>query len=113
MSNRDRTDVLQGTLDLMILQTLATMGPLHGYAIAARLEQISSGALRLNMGTLYPGLMRLEQRGLVRGGWRMTDTNRRARYYSVTSAGRRALVTKKAEWDRMASIIRTLLNSET
>lgn len=113
MSNKDKTDVLQGTLDLMILQTLATMGALHGYAIAARLEQVSNGALRVNMGTLYPGLMRLEQRGLVRGEWRLTDSNRRARYYSVTSAGRRALATKKAEWDRMASIIQTLLNSET
>jgi PadR family transcriptional regulator, regulatory protein PadR len=113
MSNEEKTDVLQGTLDLMILQTLATMGPQHGYAIAARLEQVSNGALRLNMGTLYPGLMRLEQRGPVRGEWRVTDTNRRARFYSLTSAGRRGLVTKKAEWDRMASIIHTLLNSET
>jgi PadR family transcriptional regulator, regulatory protein PadR len=113
MSNKDKTDVLQGTLDLMILQTLATMGPQHGYAIAGRLEQVSKGALQLNMGTLYPGLMRLEQRGLVRGEWRTTETNRRARFYSLTSAGRRGLLTKKAEWDRMASIIHNLLNSET
>ena len=113
MSNKDKTDVLQGTLDLMILQTLASMGPQHGYAIAARLEQVSKGALQLNMGTLYPGLMRLEQRGLVRGEWRVTETNRRARFYSLTSAGRRGLATKKAEWDRMASIIQNLLNSET
>ena len=111
MSNREpaRADVLQGTLDLMVLQTVATLGPLHGYAIAARLEQISVGALRLNMGTLYPGLMRLEQRGLVRARWGVTNNNRKARFYEITAAGRRQLETEKAEWDRMASIIHTLL----
>ena len=80
MSNRDssKTDVLQGTLDLMVLKTLETLGPLHGYAIAARLEQVSSGALQLNMGTLYPALMRLEQRGLLKGTWgRRTRTGKR------------------------------------
>jgi PadR family transcriptional regulator PadR len=75
----------------MLLQTLATLGPLHGYAIAARLEQVSGGVLRVNMGTLYPGLMRLEQRGLVRAEWNLTDTNRKARFYAVTAAGRRQL----------------------
>ena len=112
MPNKDRpkTDVLQGTLDLMILQTLATLGPLHGYAIADRLEHVSRGALRLNMGTLYPGLMRLEQRGFVRGEWSVTDSNRRARFYSLTSAGRRRLVAEKSEWDRIVSIIHALLN---
>ena len=112
MSNRKQTkaDVLQGTLDLMVLQTLATLGPLHGYGIAARLEQVSSGALRLNMGTLYPGLMRLEQRGLVRAAWGVTDNNRKARYYSITAAGRRQLTTEKAEWDRTVGIMHTLLH---
>src|SRR6266536_144991 len=102
MPNKERgkADVLQGTLDLMVLQTLATLGPLHGYALAARLEQISQGALQLNMGTLYPGLMRLEQRGFVRGKWGLTDNHRKARYYTVTPAGRRQLATEKAEWDR-------------
>ena len=111
MSNKDpgRADVLQGTLDLMVLQTVSTLGPLHGYAIAARLEQVSGGALRLNMGTLYPGLMRLEQRGLVRGDWSVTENNRRARFYQITPAGRRELATERAEWDRMASIMQTLL----
>jgi transcriptional regulator len=111
MSNRQRpkADVLQGTLDLMVLQTVATLGPLHGYAIAARLEQVSAGALRLNMGTLYPGLMRLEQRGLVRAKWGVTDNNRKARYYAITAAGRRELATEKAEWDRTSSIIHALL----
>ena len=123
MSNRDRpgadqadkagkADILQGTLDLMVLQTLATLGPLHGYAIAARLEQVSVGALRLNMGTLYPGLMRLEQRGLLRGKWGITDNNRKARFYTLTPAGRRALANEKAEWNRTATIIQTLLHDE-
>src|SRR5437763_6114432 len=104
---RRKTDVLQGTLDLMILQTLAALGPLHGYAIAARLEQVSCGALRLNMGTLYPGLMRLEQRCLVRAKWGVTDNNRKARFYAITAAGRRQLASEKAEWDRTTSIMHT------
>lgn len=114
MSKREHTkaDVLQGTLDLMVLQTVATLGPLHGYAIAARLEQVSGGSLQLNMGTLYPGLMRLEQRGLVRGKWGVTDNNRKARFYAITAAGRRQLATEKAEWDRMASIMHTLLREQ-
>src|SRR5918994_3751020 len=105
MSDREkgRTDVLQGTLDLMVLQTLESMGPLHGYAIAARLEQVSSGALQLNMGTLYPALMRLEQRGLLRGSWGTTETNRRARFYALTAAGRRELEKEKQAWDRMTT----------
>ena len=112
MTNKDsaKADVLQGTLDLMVLQTVGTLGPLHGYAIASRLEQVSNGALRLNMGTLYPGLMRLEQRGLLRATWGVTDTNRRARFYAITAAGRRRLAADRAEWDRMASIMHTLLN---
>ena len=107
-----KTDVLQGTLDLMVLKTVAAMGPMHGYAIAARLEQDSSGALQLNMGTLYPGLMRLEQRGLVRASWGVTDTNRNARFYTITAAGRRQLAAERAEWDRITSIMHALLNDE-
>ncbi len=112
MSNRGsaKADVLQGTLDLMVLQTVATIGPLHGYAIASRLEQVSGGALRLNMGTLYPGLMRLEQRGLLRATWGVTDANRKARFYAITAAGRRRLDAERAEWDRMTSIMHTLLH---
>lgn len=93
----------------MVLQTLSTLGPQHGYAIAARLEQVSGGALQLNMGTLYPALMRMEQRGLLRAGWGVTDNNRKARFYSLTAAGRRRLSVERAEWDRMAGIMRTLL----
>jgi PadR family transcriptional regulator len=114
VSNRTtaKADVLQGTLDLMVLQTLNSLGPLHGYGIAARLEQVSSGALQLNMGTLYPALMRLEQRGLLRGNWGITETNRKARFYAATSAGRRQLAREKDAWDRMAGIIHTLLHGE-
>ncbi len=114
MSNREppRADILQGTLDLMVLQTLASLGPLHGYAIAARLEQVSEGSIRLNMGTLYPGLMRLEQRGFIRAAWRVTDNNRRARFYSITTTGRRQLANERAEWTHMAAIMRTLLGEE-
>ena len=107
-----KADVLQGTLDLMVLQTLNTLGPQHGYGIAARLEQVSEGRLQLNMGTLYPALMRLEQRGLLRGKWRKTETNRRARYYQLTAAGRRQLTTEKQAWDQMAGIIQALLQRE-
>lgn len=113
MSNRkSKTDVLQGTLDVMILQTLVSLGPSHGYSIAARLEQLSGGALRLNMGTLYPALMRLEQRSLVRAEWDVTENNRRARFYQITAAGRRQLVNEKAEWDRMVSIMRAVLGEQ-
>jgi transcriptional regulator len=101
--------VLQGTLVLMVLQTLVTLGPLHGYAIAARIEQVSSGAIQLNMGSLYPGLLRLEQRGFIRAQWERTETNRRARYYSITAAGRRQLQAEKAEWARMTAIMQAML----
>jgi PadR family transcriptional regulator PadR len=106
-----KAEVLQGTLDLMVLQTLATLGPRHGYAIAARLEQVSNGSIRLNMGTLYPGLMRLEQRGLVRAEWRLTDTSRRARFYSITRAGHRQLNAERADWDRMVAIMHALFDT--
>ncbi len=105
---RSKADVLQGTLDLMVLKTLDTLGPQHGYAIAARFEQVSGGALRLNMGTLYPALMRLEQRGLIRGAWGTTDANRKARFYGLTAAGRRQLAKEKQAWEQMAGIIHTL-----
>ena len=114
MPNRDqaKTDVLQGTLDLMVLQTLDTLGALHGYALAARLEQVSRGALQLNMGTLYPGLMRLEQRGLVRAEWGISDNNRKARFYAITAGGRRQLAAEKADWDRMVAIMHTVLHNQ-
>ena len=106
-----KTDVLQGTLDLIVLQTLATLGAQHGYAIAARLAAVSHGALQLNMGTLYPALMRLEQRGYLRGRWAVTDNNRRARFYELTTAGRRRLDTERTEWNRMVAIMDALMES--
>src|SRR5688572_11567959 len=113
MANKEaKADVLQGTLDLMVMRTIETLGSSHGYTIAARLEQVSGGALQLNMGTLYPALMRLEQRGLLRGAWGTTDTNRRARFYSVTASGRRELAKEREAWDQMAGIIHTLLHGK-
>src|SRR5207245_10972366 len=93
----------------MLLQTLATLGRLHGYSIAARLEQVSAGALQVNMGTLYPGLMRLEQRGYVCSAWNVTDTNRKARFYSSTAAGLRQLANVQAAWARLTSLLHTLM----
>jgi len=109
MSNEARAGVLQGTLDLMILHTLAVLGPQHGYAIAARLEQVSHGALQLNMGTLYPGLTRLEAKGWISAKWALTDSNRRARFYDLTAKGRKQLENERAEWLRMANIMAKVL----
>ncbi len=112
MSNTEKAEVLQGTLDLMVLQTLVTLGAQHGYAIASRLEQVSAGAVCLNMGTLYPALMRLEQRGFVRAKWDVTENNRKARFYAITAAGRRQLDRQKAEWDRTVSIMQAVLRGQ-
>jgi transcriptional regulator len=97
----------------MILQSLAMLGPSHGYAVASRLEQVSGGALQLNMGTLYPGLMRLEQRGYARGEWGVTEKHRKARFYAITPAGRRQLVAEKTQWGRMVSIMDALLDERS
>jgi PadR family transcriptional regulator PadR len=94
---------------LMILQTLAVLGPQHGYAIAARLEQVSDGALQLNMGTLYPGLTRLEARGWISARWAQTESNRRARFYELTIRGREQLEAERADWLRMANIMSKVL----
>jgi transcriptional regulator len=105
-----KSDVLQGTLDLMVLKTLETMGSLHGYGIALRLQQVSGDVLQLNQGTLYPALLRLEQRGWIASKWGTSDNNRRARFYSLTRAGRRQLDREAEDWHRMASIMARLLN---
>ena len=107
MSNR--SDILQGTLDLMVLRTLETLGPLHGWGIAQRLEQVSDDALRVNQGTLYPALLRLEQRGWITSKWGTSDNNRRARYYGLTAAGRRRLAREREGWERMSAAINRLL----
>jgi transcriptional regulator len=108
----EKAEILQGTLDLMVLQTLASMGPMHGYAIAARFEQVSDNSIRLNMGTLYPALTRLEQRGHVRAKWQTTENNRRARFYEITASGRKQLASEKAGWIRMAAIMNRMLAEE-
>jgi transcriptional regulator len=106
-----RADIMQGTLDLMVLRTLETLGPLHGWGIAQRLEQVSDDALRVNQGTLYPALLRLEQRRLIRSRWGTSENNRRARFYSITAAGRRQLVEERTQWRLVSGIINRLLTA--
>jgi PadR family transcriptional regulator, regulatory protein PadR len=111
MSSEDRrsAQVLQGTLDLIVLRTLQTMGPQHAYAIAARLEQVSGDALRLNQGTLYPALVRLEQQGWIKGSWRKTEKNRDAKFYAITKAGQKALGEETERWRRLSGLMEILL----
>lgn len=104
-----KSDVLQGTLDLLVLKTLETIGPMHGWGIARRLEQVSGDALQLTQGTIYPALLRLEQRGWVAAEWGVSDQNRRARFYVLTKAGRRQLREEQANWERMTGIINRVL----
>jgi PadR family transcriptional regulator PadR len=105
----EKTDVQHGTLALLILRTLDTLGPLHGYGIARRIEQISGDLLEMNQGTLYPALLRLEQMGWIRSKWGASDNNRRARFYSITPAGRKQLVAETLNWERTASIVARFL----
>jgi PadR family transcriptional regulator PadR len=105
-----KDDILRGTLDLLVLKTLDSMGPLHGYGIARRIEQISGDLLYLNQGTLYPALLRLQQRKLISAKWAISDNNRRARYYSLTAAGRKQLTAETESWERMVGIIGRLLH---
>ena len=107
-----RAEVLQGTLDLIVLKTLDSLGPLHGYGIAQRVQQVSRDLLSLNQGTLYPALLRLEQRGWISSRWGVSDNNRKAKYYSLTRSGRRQLATETASWERMAGVIGRLLRAE-
>ncbi|HZP06879.1 MAG TPA: PadR family transcriptional regulator [Terracidiphilus sp.] len=104
--------ILQGTLDLMILRTLSTMGPQHAYGIANRLQQISDDSLNLNQGTIYPALIRLEQYGWTRGAWSRTENNREAKYYTITKAGLKALEEETARWRQMSAVVEKLLTEE-
>jgi PadR family transcriptional regulator PadR len=106
-----KVDVLQGTLDLMVLTTLESMGPLHGYGIARRIEQISEATLRLNEGTVYTSLMRLQQRGWISATWGTSENNRRAKYYAITRSGRRQLTAETKNWERIAGVITRLLRT--
>jgi PadR family transcriptional regulator, regulatory protein PadR len=101
----DKADVLQGTLILLVLRTLEALGPLHGYGIARRIEQISKDVLQLNQGTLYPALLRIEQEGWITAKWGASEKNRKARFYSITPAGRKRLAQETEEWRRMSSTI--------
>jgi PadR family transcriptional regulator PadR len=104
-----RGEILQGTLDLIVLKTLDALGPLHGYGIAMRIQQVSEDLLKLNQGTLYPALLRLEQRGWINSKWGVSENNRKAKYYSLTRAGRKQLAEEAASWERMSALMARLL----
>jgi PadR family transcriptional regulator, regulatory protein PadR len=104
-----KSDVLQGTLDLMVLKTLESMGPLHGYGIARRIEQVSDNAMSLNQGTIYPALLRLEQRGWIKSEWGTSETNRRAKFYSLSRLGRKQIERETENWERIAATMARFL----
>ena len=107
-----RSDVLQGTLDLMVLKTLDTLGVMHGYGIAQRIHQVSENLLQLNQGTLYPALLRLEQKGWIASKWGTSENNRRARFYSLTRAGKKQLAREAEDWQRIVGVMGRVLGSE-
>jgi transcriptional regulator len=106
-----RGEVLQGTLDLLVLKTLESLGPMHGFGIALRIQQVSEDLLQLNQGTLYPALLRLGQRGWIASRWGVSENNRKARYYSLTRAGRKQLAQEQESWERMSSVINRVLQT--
>jgi PadR family transcriptional regulator, regulatory protein PadR len=113
MADRDsKSDILQGTLDLMVLQTLDAMGPLHGYGIARRIEQISEDVLQLNQGTIYASLLRLQQRRWISASWGTSDNNRKAKFYAITRAGRKQLAAQAQNWERISAVMMRLLHLE-
>jgi transcriptional regulator len=105
----DRAEILQGTLDLMVLKSLHTMGPMHGYGLARRIEQLSQDLLQMNQGTLYPALLRLEQNGWIASEWGQSVNNRRAKFYALTRAGRKQLAHEAEKWQRISSMMARLL----
>jgi PadR family transcriptional regulator len=109
----ERVELLQGTLDLIVLRALSTMGPQHAYGLASRLEQVAEHPLMLNQGTLYPALVRLEQKGWIKGTWQRTESNREAKYYAITRAGTRALDKQAERWRRLAGLVDKLLLGES
>jgi PadR family transcriptional regulator PadR len=110
--NTDKSEVLQGTLDLMILKTLHALGPLHGFGIARRIEQVSEDVLTLNEGTVYTSLLRLQQRGWIDSEWGTSENNRKARFYSITSRGRKQLAVETENWERISGVIGRVLRLE-
>jgi PadR family transcriptional regulator PadR len=111
MTFSDKSEILRGTLDLLVLKTLDTLGPLHGYGIAQRIQQVSRALLSLNQGTLYPALLRLEQRGWIQSRIGTSDNNRRTRFYALTAAGRRQLRQETEEWMRVSGVINRILRA--
>ena len=107
-----KRDVLQGTLDLMVLKTLEALGPLHGYGIARRIEQVSENLLQLNQGTLYPALLRLQQRGWIKAEWGTSENNRKAKFYQLSPAGRRQLAVEAKNWEQISGVMARLLGSQ-
>ena len=108
---QSKSDVLQGTLDLMVLKTLETMGSLHGYGIARRIEQVSANKVTLNQGTIYPALLRLEQRRWVKSDWGVSETGRRAKFYSLTRSGRKQIEQETENWERMSAAVDRILQT--
>jgi transcriptional regulator len=106
---QSKSEVLQGTLDLLVLKTLETIGPMHGWGLSRRIQQVSGNALQLGQGTIYPALLRLEQRGFIAADWGVSDQNRKARFFSITKAGRKQLKAETENWERMMSIINRVL----
>jgi transcriptional regulator len=109
----ERLQILQGTLDLIVLRVLASMGPQHAYGVAARLQQVSDDSLSLNQGTLYPALVRLEQQGWIKGAWGKTESNREAKFYSITRTGENALAKETERWRRLSGLVDRLLLEES
>ena len=112
MADTKKLDVLQGTLDLMVLKTLHVLGPLHGFGIARRLEQVSRDMLQLNEGTVYTSLLRLQQQGWITASWGTSENNRKAKYYAITVRGRKQLDVETENWERMSTVIRRVLRQE-
>jgi PadR family transcriptional regulator PadR len=108
---KEKLDLLQGTLDLLVLHTLATMGPLHGYGIARRIEQVGADALILNQGTIYAALVRLQQGGMIDAEWGTSDNNRKAKFYEITARGRKRLAAEAENWERVAAVVHRILGT--
>ncbi len=108
---KSKADLLQGTLDVMVLRTLESMGPQHGFGLAKRIQQISEGALELNQGTLYPALLRLEQRGWVKSHWGASEKNRKAKFYALTRSGLRQIVREREDWTRTVNLMERFLKT--
>lgn len=112
MTQKQKLDLLQGTLDVMVLQTLHTMGEMHGYGLARRIEQVSGHAVLLNQGTIYAALVRLQNRGWIRAVWGTSDNNRRAKFYGLTKAGRKALESQAVYWQRLSEVMGRVFAAE-